>query len=120
MTNVVDAPGAALTVTGTFSEPPDTFSATEAVYFDVPVALVPNATFASSSSSSSIVTVALAPEDAALQPDTAVDSVAVNVSSPSTRSSEASGIVSVAVLVFTATVTVLGVVPVSVDDALPE
>ena len=118
--NVVGEPGRWLTVTGTFSMPPETFSSAEAAYFTVAVASVPNATLASSSSPSSMVTVAVAPEDASFQPETDVDSVASNVSSPSTRSSSASGIVSVAVLLFAATVTEVGVVPVSSADALPE
>ena len=117
--NVVDAPGRWLTVTGTFTVPADTSSATDTACFAVPDALLPNATFAASASPSVIFTVPDAPEDAATQPDTDVDSVAVNVSSPSTRSSDASGTVSVAVVLFTATVTVDGVVPVSDDDALP-
>ena len=118
--NVVDEPGRWLTVTGTSSMPPETFSATRTACFDVPAASLPNATLASSSSPSPMVTVAVAPEDAAFQPAAVVDSVASNVSSPSTRSSSASGIVSVAVLLFAATVTEAGVVPVSSADALPE
>ena len=118
--NVVDEPGRWLTVTGTFSMPPETFSSAEAAYFTVAVASVPNATLASSSSPSSMVTVAVAPEDASFQPETDVDSVASNVSSPSTRSSSASGTVSVAVLLPADTVTEVGVVPVSSADALPE
>ena len=117
--NVVGEPGRWLTVTGTFSMLPETFSSTDAACFEVPAASVPNATLASSSPSS-MVTVAVAPEDAAFQPETDVDSVASNVSSPSTRSSSASGTVSVAVLLFAATVTEVGVVPVSSADALPE
>ena len=115
--NVVDAAGRWLTVTATSTVPPS--SATDTACFDVPAASVPNATLALPASSSVIFTVPDAPEDAATQPDSDVDSVAVNVSSPSTRSSDASGTVSVAVFVFSATVTVDGVVPVSDADAPP-
>ena len=120
MSNVVSDCGRWLTVTGTSSMPPETFSTAEAAYFVVAAASVPNAILASSWSASVMVTVATAPADAASQPETDVESVASNVSSPSTRSSSASGMVSVAVLLFAATVTVDGVVPVSAADALPE
>ena len=117
--NEVDAPGRWLTVTGTFSDPPETFSATEAVYFDVSAASVPNATFAVPASASVIVTVALsAPLEAADQPVTEVEIVTVNVSESSTSPSVAIGMLSVAVAASCGTVTVAAVVPVSDDVAV--
>ena len=116
--NVVEDCGRWLTVTGTFSDPPLTSSSTETAYFAVPAASTPNATFAAAASSSVIVTVALSPpEEAAFQPETEVETAAVNVSSPSTNSSDAIGIVRVAVVSFAATVTVDGLVPVSAGVA---
>ena len=60
---------------------------------------------------------ALAPAPTAVQPVSDVEIVAVNVSSPSTSSSDAIGIVRSAVWLNSATVTVDGVVPVSAADA---
>ena len=108
MSNVVEAPGRWLTVTGTLSDPPDRFSLTVRVYFVVACAFVPNAIFAESTSSSVIVTVAVAaPVEASLQPDTDVESFTLNVSSPSTRSSDLNGTVSILVLLPGATTILL-------------
>ena len=101
---VVEACGRRLTWMGTFSTPPDTSSATLRVYAVVRPD-VPNPMRALSSSSSVTVTVAAVSPDVPAQPDTEVDSVTVNVSSPSTRESLLVGTRSVAVVAPEDTVT---------------